>query len=143
MGFNKKNIDKNYILNYLKKNKKDVNSALRNIVIESIFKSEILVMDQWSSNFYNDLNPNERLEREKIISNQDANFVSFFSDSELDSFSSLSETLISLIINPLWMDIHLTTNRFNIKVTTEESGKFQILRNKCIDSIINHFDKNY
>ncbi len=115
---------------------------LINIVnIDSLLKSDLLVMDRWSTNFIKDMNYNERIIRKKI--KEEESYKSGCPNNNINYFKlkSLSETLISLKTNPSWLDIHFTQDklgRFNLSI--DEFGKFDILVQKSINSIINYYD---
>jgi len=114
---------------------------IREIKIDYIFKYDILVMDNWVSKFYEDLNPLERDIRkyltEKYMFDSSDNFVR---DKDFESLTSVSEALISLVNNPLWIDIFFISNKFNLITTKDESGDFIKLKQKCIDAAIKYFD---
>ncbi len=140
MGFNKRNISKENILFHLKN--EDLTSLVRQMKINTLFHSEMLVMDQWTSNFYNDLNPKEREIRKELSEKYcfDSGHA-FLNDDDFKELKSLSETLLSLINEPLWIDIFITTRRLKVEILPDESGKFDLIKKKCIDALINHFDR--
>jgi hypothetical protein len=98
-------------------------------------------MDSWSNQFTNDLDPSERKLREKIKEDQKYS-SSGCTDKHPDypKLKSLSETLIGLMTNPTWLDIHFTKTKLNLQFTLEDSGQFEIQKNKCIASIIEYYD---
>lgn len=140
MGFDKKHVNKEIILHQLKNDK--IEPLLREIRIDKLFNSEVLVLDHWGSNFYNNLNPSEREYRKKL--NARYKFSSgfeFIKDEYYKNLKSLSESLISLMgQNAMWLDIFMVSEKLGIKFNEEEAGKFSIMRDKCIESIIDYFD---
>ncbi len=141
MGFNKRNVDKENILFHIRN--KNLTSLMREMKINMLFKADALIMDSWAGKFYHDLNPQEREIRKKLADKYKYNSdPAYLKDDEFKKLTSLSEALISLVgDNPQWMDIHIVINKLNIPVDNEtEAGRSEILREKCIDAIINHFD---
>ena len=140
MGFNKRYIRKEMILSRLKE--KDTTSLLREMAIDKLFSSDALIMDIWSSRFYSNLNREERDVRkyleEKYIY-QSGNQFSY--DKEYIKLKSLSEALISLLNTESWIDIYFTINKLKIKIGEDERGRYKILKKKCIESIIEHFER--
>lgn len=141
MGSNKRNITKDIIIYYL--NNKDINPLVRDIKINQLFEADALIFDKWSKNFYNDLNPKEREIREKLVEKyRFSSGYDFITDEDYKSLKSLSESLISLLgTNPLWEDIFMVSNVLNINYHSDESGKFELMKEKCVKSIIRHFDE--
>lgn len=141
MGFNKRNVDKENVLFYIKNT--NIDSLIREMKIDMLFKSDTLLLDSWTSKFYNDLRPKERDIRKKLLDKYKFDSAhSFINDIDYKDLSSLSEALISLSSNnPQWVDIYVVIDKLNIKVHETESGVAEVLRQKCIDAIIKHFDK--
>jgi hypothetical protein len=142
MGFHKRYIKKEIILSRLKSD--NIVSLTREISIDRLFNADALIMDTWSCRFHSGLKPEERNIRsylnEKYIF--DSGFR-FMDDIEYKKLTSLSEALVSLSMNPTWVDICFVLDKLKIKVDSEtESGKFQILVDKCKMSIIGYFDGN-
>jgi hypothetical protein len=128
MGFHKRYVKKENILNSISD-------------LDTLLSSEILIMDSWSNQFTNDLDPSERKLREKIKEDQKYS-SSGCTDKHPDypKLKSLSETLIGLMTNPTWLDIHFTKTKLNLQFPLEDSGQFEIQKNKCIASIIDYYD---
>jgi hypothetical protein len=128
MGFHKRYVKKENILNSISD-------------LDTLLSSEILIMDSWSNQFTNDLDPSERKLREKIKEDQKYS-SSGCTDKHPDypKLKSLSETLIGLMTNPTWLDIHFTKTKLNLQFPLEDSGQFEIQKNKCIASIIEYYD---
>lgn len=135
MGLDKLYITKERILSHLEK-LENIESLKRDVNIELIFSAEACIMDNWSSNFFADLNSSERQLR---LEEKD----SIFSDWQIvEKFSSLSETLISLYQKPSHLDILVTKEVLCIKelpvhLLNSESALFDW----CKSKIIEHFDK--
>ena len=146
MGFDKKHISKEGVLANLKNDDDSkgtwyITSLGRQMKIDMLFKADALIMDMWVSRFYHDLNPEERKIREGL--NEKYKFSSsnnFINDSDYKNLNSLSECLISLMNTPNWIDIFITIDKLKLKISEEESGRADLLQEKCIDAIINHFD---
>ena len=128
MGFHKRYVKKENILDSISD-------------LDTLLSSEILIMDSWSNQFTNDLDPSERKLREKIKEDQKYS-SSGCTDKHPDypKLKSLSETLIGLMTNPTWLDIHFTKTKLNLQFPLEDSGQFEIQKNKCIASIIEYYD---
>lgn len=133
MGFNKKYIDKRFILENISR-------------IDDVFsKSDsIICMDGWSSNFLGNYFPKEKEIKRRIEKKFEIDSGPDYSKSdEYQRLKSLSLCLSDLTTNPTWLDISLVTDRLNLKWDNQtESGRFDIMRDKCLKSIIEHFDKN-
>jgi hypothetical protein len=142
MGFNKRYISKENIL--LRLNSESLTSLLREVRIDQLFKADALILDHWSSNFYNDLNPKEREIRKNLYDRYKfSSSYDFIRDEDYENLNSLAESLISLCgETPMWIDIFMTANKLNIKFTEEETGRFSIMKDKCIESIVSYFDKS-
>lgn len=109
--------------------------------IDSILKCDLLVMDRWSTNFIKDMNYDERILRNKIKEEEIYKSGCPNNNINYNKLKSLSETLISLKTNPSWLDVHFTQDklgRFNLSI--DEFGKFDILIQKSINSIISYYD---
>ena len=126
MGFHKRYITKDKLLENIHH-------------IDEYLNADALVMDSWSVNFCKDINKKDREIRKKIIYDTGCWSGSFNSHVNYSQLVSLSEALISLSNNPSWVDIQFTIEKLNIKVNEDEAGIFDILKNKCINSIINYY----
>lgn len=139
MGTDIRHISKSTII-YLLKNE-NFTAAVREMKINTLFHSELLVMDDWTSKFYHDLNPKERKIRielhEKYAFDSSSNFIN---DNDFKDLKSLSEALLSLVNNPSWIDIFIVIDRLKIVITPDESGRFELIREKCIDALIDFFE---
>ena len=110
--------------------------------LDRLFKSDALIMDMWSRKFSNDLNRDERKLRENIKEEQ--KFLSGCPDKhpQYSELKSLSETLIGLLTNPTWLDIHFTKTKLGLQFPFELGGDFETQKNKCIESIIEYYNGN-
>jgi hypothetical protein len=142
MGFNKKHIEKNQVLQNLKN--QHTNSFIRDFKIDLLFKADALILDSWTGRFYSDLRPEERPIRKKLKDKyRFSSSFEFASDEDLKDLKSLSEALVSFYDNDstdCWCDIYVTLRALNIKPPSEISGNFIELRNYCLEKIISHFD---
>ena len=127
MGFHKRYIRKENILDSISK-------------LDTLLNAEILIMDNWSNRFTNDLNREERQLREKI--KEDQKFLSGCPDKhpDYDKLNSLSEALVGLMTNPTWLDIHFTKTKLGLQFPFEDGGLFETQRDKCIKAIIDYYD---
>lgn len=139
MSASKRYINKEDVLYYLKND--NIDSVVREIKINTLFKADMLVLDMWSSKFYNELNPKERIIRKQLSDKyQVSSSFQFIRDEDYTKLSSMSEALISLINNNApWIDIHVVIDKLKIVPTNEEAGRFDLLRKKCIDAVIEYF----
>ena len=140
MSASKRYINKEDILKYL--DKENVKSLLRQVKIDMLFNSEMLVLDMWTSKFYGDLNPSERKIRKRLDDKYKFNSgFEFIQDEDYSGLKSMSEALISLMgENSSWIDIHVVLEKFRPDVTPDEIGKYDLLRKKCINLIIEYFN---
>ena len=127
MGFHKRFINKEGILNNIDN-------------LNNYFNSDALIFDSWSSNFYNDIDEEERNLRNKMI--EENKFLTGCPDqwTHYNELESLAETLISLKTNPTWLDIHFTKQKLELQFSNEISGLFEEQVNSCIDKIIEHYE---
>ena len=142
----RRSIDKDYILFYLKNKNSDRLTALtREIKIDTIFDSEILILDSWASKFYKELNPIESEIRKSLKEKHKfSSSHSFINDDDFKNLNSLSEALISLLTEQSpWIDIHLVIEKLKLRdsIPPEDHGKYTVLRDKCIEALIGYFGK--
>lgn len=131
MGFNKSYVDKDSILK----------NILLNNLSNQLNSDAIICMDLWSNKFLTSISISERKIRESLIEKyQFESSHSFINDSNFKSLKSLSECLINLITNPHWIDIIITIDKLNLSIDKTEIGNFNILKDKCIEAIIESFD---
>lgn len=128
MGFHKRYITKYSVLDHIGD-------------LDTLFKADALIMDMWSTRFTQDLDQEERKIRQKI--KEDQKLLSGCPDKHPDyhKLNSLSETLIDLMTNPTWLDIHFVQDklgRFQLEI--DEFGDFEKLKTKSIEAIVNHFN---
>jgi len=127
MSFNKRHITKEKVLNNI-------------LDLDALFGSDCIIMDTWSSKFYNNLDSNDRDSRRKIISE----FSGGCPDKHPDwnRLKSISESLISISKNPNWVDIHFIQEKCG-KLDLEEGdmGVLESVSKKAILSAINYFER--
>ena len=129
MGFHKRFITKYHILENIDR-------------IEEFLDADALILDSWSSNFVNDLNKEEEVLRETIKSELKLSSGCPSSHPKYHELDSLSETLISLNLDPTWLDVHFTKSKLNIQTALELSGKFEEQVELCKSEIIKYYDIN-
>ena len=129
MGFNKRYVDRESILNNISR-------------IDSFLDSDsIICMDLWSSQFISGLNKWERADMEQLREKYRYHSGSYEDDSTFRSMKSVSENLRFLMISPDWVDIHLSIRLLGIQVDKSDEGKFDIILEKCIGKAIEYFDR--
>lgn len=141
MGFHKRYIRKENILSYLKNG--DIVALDREYKLEKLFNADALIMDSWSSKFYDGIDSSERKLRKDL--NQKFAIYStfkFMDDPDYSKIKSLSESLISLMSNDRsWVDVLFTIDKLKIPIEEDERGRFDLLVNKCKFAIIDYFDQ--
>ena len=128
MGFNKRFLSKETILNNLSN-------------IDSLLKTDGLVLDMWSHNFIKALDPKKRPLRQELL--EDIQFDSSGDYQNHKNFyllSSISEAIINLSTNPSWVDIHIVWVKTGFKIEESEKGKFDLLTKKALNSAISYYD---
>ena len=131
MGFNKKYITKESIINTL---------ITGNSISNLVKNTDALILDNWSSNFFNlyKNDPSYNLNRKKL--RDDTQFSSSFnSRKEHENYEKLKiipNILVNLYIDPCWVDILLTIDILGGSDIPKSSiGKFEKLRTFCINKI--------
>ena len=131
MGFNKRYLTKEKIL-----------SNLNYSYIFNIYKTDILITDEWSDNFLCSFNKDKEYEniRLDILEKYkfDSNLLKIENDSDINKLENLSNILINLETNPTWLDILLTRNILKIEINS--NGYFNEAVNICKESIKNSFE---
>jgi len=128
MGFNKRFLSKETILNNLSN-------------IDSLLKTDGLVLDMWSHYFVKDLDAKQTPLRQELI--EDIQFDSSGDYQNHKNFyllSSISEAIINLSTNPSWVDIHIVWVKTGFKIEESEKGKFDLLTKKALNSAISYYD---
>jgi hypothetical protein len=134
MGFNKRYVNKDNILN-----------SLNNEYIASFQKADSIVMDNWCSNFFKhykwNYNKYESIRKEIIDKYKlSSNLSDIESDINLYKLESLSNILINLENDSSWIDVLLTIKMLNIEIKEELKGQFDKLVQICKESIKNKFE---
>jgi hypothetical protein len=130
MGFNKRYIKKELILNNL-----DNLDYISNLV-----NADALIIDNWSDKFYKNFNfnfKNYNKIREKIIKDNifNSNHREMISTDNFNKLKSLSNIFINLKKNPDWLDIHLANALLEESIPDDIIGKFDLLVNYFINKI--------
>ena len=127
MGFHKRFITKQHIIDNIHN-------------IDYYLRADALIFDSWSSNFYEDMNPEERPLRDEIKRKMFEDGGCADKHHGYDKLVSFSECLISLMTDPNWLDVHFVKDKLGFELTLEEMGNFEIQRQKSIEAIINYFE---
>jgi hypothetical protein len=132
MGFNKKYINKKNIL-------------LDNEYISIFKKADVIIMDNWCSNFFDNYNWNYKdyeCIRKEIIDKYklSSNLSDIENDGNLYKLENLSNILINLENNSTWIDVILAIRLLNFKLEEEYKGRFDRLVQICKESIKNKFE---
>jgi hypothetical protein len=134
MGFNKRYVSKDNILN-----------SLNNEYINSFQKADALIMDNWCSNFFKhykwNYNKYESIRKEIIDKYKlSSNLSDIQNDINLSKLESLSNILINLENDSSWIDVILTIRLLDIKLEEGDKGQFDKLVQICKESIKNKFE---
>ena len=105
--------------------------------LDNYLKADALIFDTWSSKFFEDLDNDERILRNKIKKELQTTSGCPSSQKDYDKLNSLSETLISLKTDPSWLDIHFTKVKLGLQFTI--NGEFEEQVEKCINEIIDYY----
>lgn len=136
MGFNKRYLDKETIMDTIKSNGSII--KLTNV--------DALITDYWSGKFLDNYNfKNYQKLRDKL--NDDVKFSSSHQTTyEHDNFSkinnikNLSNILENLIKDPSWTEVIITFQLLGSEdVPVSAKGRFNDLKDICIDKIINYY----
>jgi hypothetical protein len=132
MGFNKRYITKDKILN-----------AIKEDTVHKLFMADALIMDSWSSVFQDnyDFGASYRMDRVKL--ENDTKYSSFH-DSMINheifpKVIKLSNSLEGLLSTDSWLDILVVLELLGSEGTDDIRGNFKALKKHCIDKIMNHF----
>lgn len=128
MSFNKRRITKDGIIHNIGN-------------IEKYLNADAIFLDKWSSSFINDLNTEERAIRIKI--KEDQRFLSGCPDthSDYNKLNSLAESLIGLLTDPNWLDIHFVNKKLSLPLDIKNSGIFETQKEICINAIIDYYER--
>jgi hypothetical protein len=134
MGFNKRYIKKELILNNL--NNLDY--------ISNLVNADALMIDDWSDKFYKNFNFNFKEYnkiRNKIINDNiiSSNHREMLSTDGFSKLKSLSNIYVNLKTNPNWLDIHLANSILEESIPDDISGRFDLL----VDYFINKINLRY
>jgi hypothetical protein len=134
MGFNKKYITKDIILATIKEGGD----------VKKLLKADALIMDNWSSIFFDNYDTSKKYEENRDKLNKDVIFISSLDNiiehENFPKLRKLSNILENLIKNPSWTEVLLACS-FNISGTIPEShqGKFDLHVKFHTDSIIEFY----
>jgi hypothetical protein len=136
MGFNKRYLDKDKIMDTINSNGS----------ISRLVNADMLICDSWSTKFMDnyDFKKYQKL-RDKL--NNDVQFSSKLNNTyehenfdEINKISNLSNVLENLINNPSWLEVIITLQILgNEEIDEYSRGKFDKLKNICINKIINYY----
>lgn len=127
MSFHKRYITKDLILS-------NIND------LDKIFNTDAFIMDMWSTRFYDDLRPEERIIRQKIEEKMRySSILNYKTEPIFNELYSMSECLISLFNQPTWWDIFKVSDKLGL--SHDNAGDFDKLRQLAIERIIEFYDK--
>ncbi len=135
MGFGKRYISRDTIINTL------VNGGS----LSKLRKADaLIVMDPWSYNFFEDYNNDQKYITDRDLLLDDTKYSSFHESihthKNFQNLKNLPNILENLYISPSWVDILLTFEILGSDGVDESSrGKFENLKNICIDKIKNYY----
>ena len=138
MGFNKKYINKDKIMEAIKLN------SLSKLTDDS----DALIMDSWASKFFDnyDFNSSYKNYRDKL--DDDTKYSSvhhvIYNHENFGKLKKLSNILENLIREESWIDVLLAFDLMVdlgiiYEVTDDMKGKYRKLRELCINKIVNHY----
>lgn len=137
MGFNKRYITKEKIINAIKENS-----------VDKLFKADQLIMDSWSERFHDNYDFGENYKNNRKKLNDNTRFSSFhdaiYNHENFPKLKKLSNILENLIREESWIDVLLA---FDImvdlgiiyEITEDMRGKYSQLRELCINKITNYY----
>lgn len=108
--------------------------------VDSVLSGDCLIFDRWSFKFFEDLNKDERKLRKEYSGNLIKQIISDLKE-DSKNFKSLSETLISLHNNPMWIDIEIVSEKLGLDIEYDDSGRLFKIAKIASNRIIEHFDK--
>lgn len=135
MGFNKRIINKSNII-----------FNIKNLgFIIKMTNADALILDIWSSSFYDNLDfdwVKYQSKRDEIVSNNSLNSSNNFGDEDLKPLMKLSNIYCNLLNSPTWLDISLSESIIG-RVDSNISGDFEELVKYYIDKINSKFENEY
>jgi len=142
MGFNKRHVSKQMILDNIKGD--HLFGVIRELKIDAVLRADALILDDWAARFYHELNKDEREIRKELYQRHAGQSIhhDLLVDPDFKKLTSMSEALISLLNDPKWMDIYAVRNKLKFSVEKEENGKFNTLKEKAIKAILEYFDNS-
>ena len=136
MSFNKRYLDKDRIMDTINSNGS----------ISKLVNADSLICDYWSSRFIDnyDFKKYQKL-RDKL--NIDVQFSSKLNSTyehenfdKINKISNLSNVLENLISNPSWLEVIITLQLLgNEEIDEDSRGKFDKLKNICINKIVAYY----
>lgn len=135
MGFHKRIIHRDIIESNIKKLDFIIN----------LTNADALVMDSWSSSFFDNLNfkwDDYQKKRQEIINETElhSNLSIIKQHKSFKSLKSISNIYFNLVNKPSWVDVLLLTSVLEIDIPNSKSGKFDELVNLCIKEINSKYD---
>lgn len=111
--------------------------------LKIIFSSDILIYDNWSFNFKQNLNFDfsqyDRMRNEIITLSKFDNFFKFERFENFNNLKKLSNIFVNLNNHPHWIDVFLTNSCLVLKIDFSGKISFEHLVNMCIQSIDEKF----
>jgi hypothetical protein len=131
MGFEKRFITRDSIIS-----KKDIDSIFQ------LLEADSIIYDNWSSNFFENIDKNwlnYQIKRDSII--EENKLSSYIPDVSDIKDTPLSLIYFNLFNNPNWVDIELCLSNFRpIDIPVNIQGKFEDLCKFCISLIENRYN---
>lgn len=136
MGFNKRII-----------HKETIDRSINDLgYVIKLTNADALIMDYWSSSFFDNLNfkwDDYQIKRQEILNETElnSNLSIIQQHKSFKSLKSVSNIYYNLINNPSWIDILLLTSILEIDIPNDKSGKFDEIVNFCIEKINSKYHK--
>lgn len=133
MGFNKRYITKETILNAIKNGDS----------ISKLVKADALITDNWASKFLDNYNFSSNYQTLRVDIIKDTQYSSMHKSildhENFNSLKFLGNAFEGLHNADSWLDILLTKSIIEFDVPKDDYGKFEKLRISCINAIDNYF----
>ena len=137
MGFNKRYLDKDKIMDTINSNGS----------ISRLVNADSLICDSWSTRFMDNYDfkkyqkLRDKLNNDVMFSSNLSNTVEHENFNKINNIKNLSNILENLINNPSWVEVIITFQLLgdSDEVDGNSIGRFDKLRSKCINKIVNYY----